>query len=98
MEYNVVLTRKSEQDIDEAYVWYEEKQAGLGLKFYREVRSHLDILKTSAESFPVKLEDSIRELCLSVFPYIIVYEVVEGEVRVYRIFASAQNPNRKINS
>lgn len=97
MEYNVVLTRKSEQDIDEAFLWYENKQVGLGLKFYKEVRSHLDILTNSAESFPVKLEDSIRELCLSIFPYIIVYEIVEEEVRVYRIFATAQNPNRKIN-
>jgi plasmid stabilization system protein ParE len=98
MEYNVVLSLKSEQDIDEAFVWYEEKQVGLGLKFYREVRSSLNRLKTNAESFPVKLEDSIRELKLDVFPYIVVYEIVGLDVKVYRIFATAQNPNKKINS
>jgi len=97
MEYNVRLTLKCEQDIDEAFVWYEEQQNGLGLRFYREVRSHLDRLVTTPTSFPVKLEHSIRELTLTFFPYVIVYEIIGEEVMVYRIFSTSQSPNKKIS-
>lgn len=96
MEHNVVITRKAEQDVDEAYVWYEKKQEGLGLKFYLEFRSYVDLLGASAESFPVKIDGKIRELVLNVFPYVIIYEVIEDEVRVYRVFATAQNPDKKL--
>lgn len=98
MEYNVVITSKAEQDIDEAYVWYESKQKDLGLRFYLEFRAYADLLKTSAEAFPVKVNGKIRELVLSVFPYVIVYEVIENEVRIYRVFATAQNPKKKLKN
>ncbi|MFK7786745.1 MAG: type II toxin-antitoxin system RelE/ParE family toxin [Crocinitomicaceae bacterium] len=97
MEYNVILTLKCEQDIDEAFVWYEEQQMGLGLRFYREVRSHLDRLVTTPKSFPVKLDSSIRELTLSLFPFVIVYEIIGEEVMVYRVFSTSQNPKKKIS-
>lgn len=63
-----------------------------------EFRAYADLLKTSAEAFPVKVNGKIRELVLSVFPYVIVYEVIENEVRIYRVFATAQSPNKKLKN
>lgn len=95
MAYEVLLSRQAEEDIDCAYDWYEKKKVGLGLRFYKELRFYLNTLNHSPEAFPVKLEESIRELPLKIFPYVIIFEVISDEVIVYRIFPTKRNPQIK---
>ena len=98
MDFNVSLSEQAEQDIDSAFEWYEKKKVGLGLRFYKELRFYLNTLNYSPEAFPIKIADSIRELPLKVFPYVILFEVFGDEVIVYRIFPTKRNPKDKLQT
>ena len=74
----------------------KKKQVGLGLRFYKEIRSYVSTLNYAPQAFPVKIEGAIRELPLKVFPFVILYEIIEGEVIVYRIFPTKRNPELKL--
>lgn len=45
MVYNVLLSAEAQQDIDNAVLWYEKQQAGLGIRFYTELLNRLEKLE-----------------------------------------------------
>ena len=62
MKLRVVLTPAAEQDIEESFLWYEDKAEGLGDAFRRQVRAAFDRVKARPLSFPIVEEDTRRVL------------------------------------
>lgn len=90
MATDVSLTLRAEQDIDEAFLWFEKNQKGLGVQFYKEIRASLNLLGSSPNKSKIKLGGCMRELTMSAFPFVIVYEFTKREVRIYRVFRTTQ--------
>lgn len=42
MTYKLVIRPKAEQDIQEAFNWYEDQASGLGVEFIFDVRSSVE--------------------------------------------------------
>lgn len=92
--YEIELLIEAEFELSEAYDWYEEKQPGLGDKFYKEVRRYLQLLEKNPLQFPIRQIEELRFAALSKFPYLVIYWIdkVNKIVFVVSIFHTSRNP------
>jgi len=93
MKFNVFVSSEAEIDIDEAYIWYERLQIGLGDKFYDAVNECvLYILKN-----PFSCEElyrGTRRCVMRKFPYGIYYKILSDidEVQILGVVNFKRNP------
>lgn len=80
--------------MSEAYDWYEERQDGLGGRFYKEINYYLTILENDPFLFPIRYIEDLRAVPVNKFPFLIVYWVYERESKVYvtSIFHTSKEP------
>jgi plasmid stabilization system protein ParE len=92
--YKVVVTEKAEVEYENAYWFYEERQAGQGKRFQHEVGQLLKIIKEYPLLFHRK-HKQFREALMIRFPYFIVYEIILKTVVVHSFFHTSKNPKKK---
>ena len=51
MGYELIILPEAEQDTDEAILWYEKQQEGLGIRFYSMMLDKLVELKTTLQYY-----------------------------------------------
>lgn len=83
-------------EAEEAAVWYEERQKGLGLDFFAELERATTLILESPAIWPLwpGLPESlgIRRFLLARFPYAIAYESSGEDVIVYAVAHLARRP------
>ena len=94
MKYELEIKEEANQDIIEAYLYYEEKQEGLGERFLENLRLYIERVSNYPEHYAIK-RPPYREAFIKKFPYLIVYEFIEEKVIVYSVFNTWQDPNKK---
>jgi plasmid stabilization system protein ParE len=80
-----------EQDLMEAYDWYEEKVHGLGEELIRTFYSLSGELDQVAYHYQV-VYDGFRRRLLHKFPYAIYFRIEENQVIVFGLFHCARDP------
>lgn len=94
MAVELIFASEVEQDIGEAYAWYEKRRPGLGEAFPSCVDACLQNICWSPEIF-AKVHDHYRRALVRRFPYAIFYEQSGQTVTTYySIFHTARNPNK----
>jgi plasmid stabilization system protein ParE len=91
VELNFAL--EAEQDIAEAYAWYEGRQSGLGEEFLRCLDACLQKIRRFPEMYPVVKENYRRGLVRR-FPYAVFYENSPDAVTIYGVFHSSSDPDK----
>jgi plasmid stabilization system protein ParE len=84
MVAELITTLEAEQDISEAYAWYETRQIGLGEEFLNCLDACIESIRRSPEIYPVVYEDYRRTLVRR-FPYAVFYEYEDGRDRIRHI-------------
>ncbi|TFF40836.1 type II toxin-antitoxin system RelE/ParE family toxin [Mucilaginibacter psychrotolerans] len=90
----LIIKPRAIQMAQEAYDWYEEQQQGLGELFLKELQRCFDKI----EDWPLlyaKIKKDFRQIVLHTFPYVIVFEIMEGDVIVYAVFHTSRSPRKK---
>lgn len=92
--FKIELLSKAEDELSEAYNWYEEQQPALGDKLYKEVSYYLDIISKNPYHFQIRYIEELRTASLNKFPFLIIYwvDVVNNIVFVTSIFHTSRNP------
>lgn len=93
MSYNIILQAGAENDIESAYVWYENVKIGLGEQFLNELVVYYEKLMHNPIAFKW-VNKNYRQAILSRFPYVIIYKVVESDVVIYAVFHTSRNPKK----
>lgn len=93
MPYNLIFKEEAKLDIKDAFLWYETKLEGLGLRFIDELENFLLYISENPFSCETKYRNH-RVAVLKVFPYVIVYQIEEKSVVVYAVFATSKNPDK----
>lgn len=88
-----ILLADAENDLVEAYNWYESKEFGLGYRFLDSVQDGLTLIRQHPEIFPV-CASAFRRALISKFPFEIIYEKEGDRIVVYSIFNCSQNPQK----
>lgn len=92
---NVVFSVKAEQQLVDAWIWYEEQQSGLGDRFIAEVQRKINFLARNPLHYPVKGRH--RQAKVEVFPYLVIY-AFEGNkdvIKITSVFHTSRHPQQK---
>ncbi len=70
----ITIRRLAEDQISEAYQYYESQRGGLGEEFFSAFEATLGIIERYPQLYPIAIRD-IRRAALVRFPYSAVYVV-----------------------
>jgi toxin ParE1/3/4 len=74
MIYSVIILSEAEVDIDNAFIWYELNQIGLGKRFYESVNNSVHFIANRPFS-SAEIYKGLRRFVIKKFPYGIYYKV-----------------------
>ncbi len=88
-----IIAPEAQQDVDEAYCWYEDRRPGLGEEFLGCVDACIQAICRTPE-LHAKVHEEYRRALVRRFPYAIFYEFDDGKVTVYSVFHTSLNPKK----
>ena len=93
MRYSLEFNPEFFNDIVEAVDWYNEKQAGLGDRFFNNVKKQTAKLSKAAYRYAVKY-DNVRCMPMVKFPYLIHYWIDEETktIKIEAMFHTSRDP------
>lgn len=93
MRYRYNLSREAEDDVLEAYLWYEQQKPGLGEELLESLdKAHNSILQ-SPLTYPIRYKKKVRAYLVERFPYLVLYVVEKHNVNVISIFNTSRDPS-----
>ncbi len=81
----------AERELNDAALYYEQENPGLGIKFLDEVERHIEAIIKSPHSGP-KIRGQVRRRILRTFPYGILYSVRDDGIRILAIMNLKRRP------
>ena len=93
MTAELVTAPEAEEDIADAYAWYENHRPGLGEEFFSCVEACIEAIRRAPEMHALVHENYRRGLVRR-FPYAVFYEYTEGTVRIYSVFHTSRDPRK----
>ncbi len=93
MAAELIMAPEAEQDIAEAYGWYEGRRAGLGEEFLGCVDACIQAICRTPEMHAT-IHENYRRGLVRRFPYAVFYEYAAGTVTVYCVFHTSQDPDK----
>jgi plasmid stabilization system protein ParE len=88
---NIRFLTFARQEIDEAYLWFEEKSSGKGVDFLDELDRAVRLVITYPLAFP-EVEPGIRRCLLARFPYGILYGIDGDTIVVLAVSHAHRRP------
>jgi len=91
MSRGLILRPAAEEDVRQGYLWYEERQTGLG----RRLMEALDAALLAIEKRPVacqEVEGDVRRALMRRFPYGVFYVVEPQRIVVLAVLHTARDP------
>jgi plasmid stabilization system protein ParE len=93
MTVELKLAPEVEQDVCEAYYWYNEHRTGLGAEFFTCVDACIEAIYRNPEMHPI-VHGNYRRGLVRRFPYSIFYEYFDNAVIIYAVFHNSRNPQK----
>jgi len=91
MKLPIVFRLEASAEFNEAFDWYDQQQAGLGLDFLDRVADVLAQIELMPESYQMIFED-VRRAAIRRFPYSIFYRIETNQITVLAVFHSRRDP------
>ena len=93
MAAEVLLAPEAQQDIDEAYCWYEQRRPGLGEELLSCIDACIQQICRTPE-LHAKVHEDYRRALVRRFPYAVFYEYASGRVTVYGALHTSRDPEK----
>jgi plasmid stabilization system protein ParE len=93
MTAELILAPEAEQDVQQAYDWYELRRFGLGEEFLSCVDACIQYICRLPE-LHARVHENYRRALVRRFPYAIFYEHNDRTVTVFCVFHTSQNPEK----
>lgn len=87
----IEISEFAQKESDEAVLFYELQQRGLGLKFRDEVRISIDRIERHPKSWPIE-RGEIRKCFVHKFPYKVLYSVQNSNIIILAIAHQHRKP------
>ncbi|MBI4287321.1 MAG: type II toxin-antitoxin system RelE/ParE family toxin [Chloroflexi bacterium] len=84
MIHEVIVRSEAEDDLKEAFSWYEDKRKGLGFEFLMQVDAGISFIDRNPETRPIEYEGTRKHL-IKRFPYKIIYLVEDEKVIILAV-------------
>lgn len=93
MKHELVIRPEAEEELAEAFVWYEEQLRGLGSEFLISVDATVHAIVRNPRQF-AKIHKDVRRALLHRFPYGVFFLVDGTRIIVLAFFHAKRNPKR----
>jgi len=96
MNYTSHLRLKAKKELSDAFLWYEDKQEGLGERFANEIFNKFTEIEMYPDRYAIKIQNLRKSGC-QFFSYLIIYRINNStkQVIVISIFHVKRNLMRK---
>jgi len=91
MKYKVIIQPEAEDDLANAFSWYEDRRPGLGHNFLLHMEAGLNFIEKSPELHRIGYKGTRMHL-VKRFPYKIIYLFETETIRVLAVFHGKRNP------
>ncbi len=92
MKYRVIVSPEAENDLKEAFSWYEDNRTGLGYDFLLQVDAGINFINRNPEIHPIEYRGARKHL-IKRFPYKIIYLVEEERIIVLAVLHGKRSPD-----
>jgi plasmid stabilization system protein ParE len=93
MAAKLIVAPEAEQDVADAFGWYEGRRPGLGEDFLSCVDACVQGIRRAPEMYPA-VHESYRRALVRRFPYAIFYEHAGETVTIYSVFHTSRDPDK----
>ena len=93
MAARLILAPEVDDDLAEAYAWYENQRTGLGEEFLGCVDACIERICRRPRMYAI-VHDSYRRALVRRFPFAVFYENVRNTVTVYAVLHTARDPQK----
>lgn len=96
MMFEIHLHPLALEEMEESYLWYEERSEGLGNRFLAAIQKRFEIITSTPELY-AKRKGQYREAMVDNFPFTVIYEILIKEkiIFVSYVFHTKRNPKLK---
>lgn len=96
LTFQAIISDRAQIEIEDAWLWYEDRQTGLGDRFIKEVLGQIRQVELYPETYAARYK-TFREASVPVFPYLLIYKINKKQKLVYilSVFHAKRNPKRK---
>jgi plasmid stabilization system protein ParE len=92
MSHRLIVRAEAEADLTEAALWYEERQAGLGLELTLEVRAAIRrAVENPLHYLLLRERPEVRRALTRRFPYRIFFIVRDDAIVVFAVLHAARH-------
>jgi toxin ParE1/3/4 len=92
MLYSYNLSQEAENDLFEAFTWYEEQKQGLGDEFLKSLDNAYQSIIQNPSTYRIIYKNKIRAFSVKRFPFLILYLIDNHDINVISIFNTHRNP------
>jgi plasmid stabilization system protein ParE len=92
MPFPLVVEPEAEEDLADAYDWYEGQRPGLGREFIECVQEVFDCIRRTPEVHAVAYR-GVRQTLVRRFPYVVCYTFEADTVHVIAVFHGHRDPS-----
>lgn len=89
--YTLAFHPLVQEEVRDAYLFYESRKTGLGDEFIDALDQHLHLISDNPNLFAVDFKE-VRKAPLKRFPFSVYYEIYEDEIFVYSVFHQSRKP------
>jgi plasmid stabilization system protein ParE len=93
MAAELIVAPEAEQDVADAYGWYESRRPGLGEEFLTCIDACIQAIRRAPDMHPA-VHESYRRALVRRFPYAIFYDHTGETVTIYSVFHTSRNPDK----
>lgn len=91
MTLAVVFRPAARAEFDDAALWYDERQAGLGAQFVGEIERAIDLAAKHPDRHPI-MHKAVRCVRVRRFPYSVFYLAEAERIVVLAVFHARRDP------
>ena len=92
MKYRTIVRPEAENDLKEAFSWYEGKRQGLGYDFLLQMDAGVRFIERNPEICPPEYKGTRKHL-IKRFPYKIIYLVEKESIIILAVIHGKRSPN-----
>ena len=93
MTYSISIADAAENDIREAFLWYEDQKDNLGSTFENHVNKAVDSIQSNPFKTQIRYGNT-RVFFLRKFPYGIHFQVDESHILIVAVFHTSKDPKK----
>ena len=92
MNPRLIVDPPAEDDILDAFRWYEARSPGLGDRFLDSLDTAFQLVAENPAAFPSVIDDVHRTLTKT-FPYLVFFTSSEEAIHILAVIHAAQDPD-----